>query len=69
MKALHLSVSEKNFEDWLLSSYVLNCEPPGGGVSFDPRGTTWTNLVEVHKEMLCTKYQSSRPSSFKEEES
>ena len=26
------------------------------------------NYVEVHKEMLYTKYQSSRPSSFREEE-
>ena len=36
--------------------------------SFDIRGIIWTNLVEVLKEMLYTKYQSSRPSSFREKE-
>ena len=73
MKALRLSVSEKkNFEDQLLNSYVPTCDTahpqPLGGVSFEPRGILRANLVEVHKEMLYTKYQSSRPSSFKEEE-
>ena len=28
----------------------------------------WTNLIEVHLEMLHTKYQSSKPSSFRERE-
>ena len=28
-----------------------------GWANFDPRGIIWTNLVEVHKEMLHTKYQ------------
>ena len=40
---------------------------PGMGVSFDPRGIIWINLVEVHQEMLHTKYQSCRPSTFREE--
>ena len=39
MKALHLPLSEKkNFEDWLLCSYVPTCDPPWGGASFDPMG-------------------------------
>ena len=38
IKSLHLPVSEKkNFEDWLLCSYVPTCDPRGGA-SFDPRG-------------------------------
>ena len=61
-------VSErKNFEVGLLCSYVPSCDPRGGA-NIDPRGIIWTNLVEVHKEMLHTKYQSSAPSSFREEE-
>ena len=40
------------------------CDPQGG-TSFDPRGIICTTLVE---EMLHTKYQSSAPSSFREEE-
>ena len=42
------------------------CDPQGGA-SFHPRGILWTNLVDVHKEMLHTNYQSSRPSSCREE--
>ena len=57
---------EKKTEDGLLCSYIPTCDPQGGA-SFDPRGIIWTNLVEVFKEMLYTKYQSSRPFSFGEE--
>ena len=39
------------------------CDPQRRA-SFDPRGIIWTNLVEVHKEMLYTKYESPKPSSF-----
>ena len=67
IKALSLPVSEKNFEVGLPSSYVPTCGPRGGA-SFDPRGIIWTNLVAVHKEMLYTKYESSRPSSLREQE-
>ena len=34
---------------------------PQGGAIFGPRGIIWTNLVEVHKVKLRTKYQGSRP--------
>ena len=56
-------------EFWRLASlfYVPTCDPRGVA-SFDLRGIIWTNFVEIHKEMLYTKYQSSRPSSFREEE-
>ena len=68
MKVVHLLVSEKkNFEVCLLCSYVQTCHPRGRA-SFDPWGIICTNLVEVHIEMLHTKYQNSTPSSFREEE-
>ena len=61
-------VSErKNFEVGLLCSHVPSCDPRGGA-NIDPRGIIWTNLVEVQKKMLHTKYQSSAPSSFRVEE-
>ena len=47
---------------------MFQLKTPGEGASFDPRGIVWTNLVEVLKDILYTKYQSSRPSSFSEEE-
>ena len=37
------------------------------GISFDPKGIIRIKLLEVHKEMLNTEYQSSNPSSFSEE--
>ena len=61
-------VSErKNCEVGLLCSYVPSCDPRGAA-NIEPRGIIWSNLVEVHKKMLHTKYQSSSPSSFREEE-
>ena len=40
------------------------------GVIFGPRGIILTNLLEVHTVMLhtCTKYQSSRPYCFRQED-
>ena len=68
IKALGFPLSEKkNSEICLFCSYAQTCEPHGR-TSPDPRGIIWTNLVEVHKEMLHTKYQGSRPSSFRVEE-
>ena len=66
--ALILPVSEKmNFEVGFLCSYVPTCDPPGEA-SFDPISIILTNLVDVHREMLKTKYQSSIPSSFRAKE-
>ena len=66
IKVSCLPVSErKNFEVGLLCSYVPFCDPHDGA-NFDPRAIILTNWVEVHKEMLHTKYQSSTPSSFRE---
>ena len=65
IKAICLQVSEeKIFKVFLLCSYAQTCDPQGGA-SFDPRDIIWTNLVEVHYDMLHTKYQSS---SFREED-
>ena len=60
------SFSPQNEFD-LLRSSVPTCVPRGGA-TFDPQDMKWTNLTEVQMEMLNTKYQSSTPSSFREEE-
>ena len=54
---------------WILPSLFLcsNLWPPGRA-NLDPRGIIWTNLVGVNMEILHTKYQSSMPSIFREEE-
>ena len=67
IKALLLLVSEKkNFKVFFFVPMFQTCDPRGGA-QFDPRGIIWTTLVEVHLEMLHMKYQSSAPSSFREE--
>ena len=61
------NVREEEF--WsLLSLFICSNLWPCWGASFDPRGIIWTNLLKVHKEKLYTKYQSSKPSSFREVE-
>ena len=68
IKALGLPLSEKkNSEICLLCSYAQTCEPHGR-TSPDPRDIIWTNLAEVHMEMLHTKYQGSRLSSLRVKE-
>ena len=54
---------------WSSSSLVLysNLWTLGWG-QFLPQGHHKNNLVEVYKDMLHDKYQSSMPSSFREEE-
>ena len=65
IKALSPPVSEKkNFEVGLLGSFVPTCDHRGE-TSFDPPAyMTWTNLIEVHTEMLTTRYQNSTPSAW-----
>ena len=41
---------------------------PWGRTIFDPRDIIWANLVQDHKAMLHTKYQSSRPHGFGQED-
>ena len=51
IKALGLPISEKNFEICLLCSYGPTCDSQGR-TSPVPNGIIWTNLEEVHKELL-----------------
>ena len=68
MKALRLPVLEnKSFKVDLLRSYVLTCDPYGGTFL-----TPWHHTKKRDKGPLLdathAKYQSSRPSSFKEKD-
>ena len=47
-------------------SYVKHVTPSRGHIW--PQGHNLTHLVEVYKVMLHTKYQSSRPYSFRQED-
>ena len=58
---------EEEFRN-LSSLFLYSNLWPHSRTSPDPRGMVWTDLVEVYKEMLNTKYQGSRPSSFSVEE-
>ena len=62
--------SFRDEEFWIWSILVLCSKlcAPWARASFDPRSIIWTNLVEIHNEILYTNYESSRPSSLKEEE-
>ena len=66
-KVLGLKVSDKKiFFIFSLNKPMLNMWPPGRS-HIGPRGIIWTNLVEVHKVMLHTKYQGPRPYVFRQE--
>ena len=54
-------------EFYIFVPLVPTCDPQGRA-SFDSKGIIWIRLIKVHKEMLNTKYQSSNPFSFREEE-
>ena len=64
--SIRSSFREEEFWSW--SSFFLcsNLWHPGWG-QFLPKEIIWIKLIKVHKEMLNTKYQSSNPSSFREE--
>ena len=61
MKALGLVVSEKK------TFYVLPMTP-WGGAHMDPRGTVGRIYKEDHYTLLLTKYESSGPCGFGEED-
>ena len=61
------STFKKEFRN-LSSLFLCSNLWPHRRTSPDPRGIIWTDLLEVHKEMLKTKYQGSRHSSFRVEE-
>ena len=68
LSSIPSSFREEEFWSWSSLFLCSNLWPPGSGVSFDPKGIIWIKLIKVHKEMLNTKYQSSNPSNFREEE-
>ena len=63
MKALGLLVLEKK-----IFFYVFPMTPPRGGARMDPRGTVGRIYKEDHYTLLHTKYESSGPSGFGEED-
>ena len=69
MKALRHPISEnKNFEVDIFCSYVQTCDSCfGPGASYE-RKKKKKNVIKAHYYMLHAKYQSSRPSSFRDEE-
>ena len=54
-------------EFYIFVPLVSTCDPQGGA-SFDSKGILWIRLIKVNIEILNTKYQSSNPFSFREEE-
>ena len=56
----------------LTNRYLLKADhvpgDPGAGPFWGPRGIIYTNLLEVHKVMLHTKYQCSRLYGFRQED-
>ena len=62
MKALGLVVSEKKI--FLCFSH----DAPRGRASMDPRGTVGRIYIEDHYTLLHTKYESSGPCVFGEED-
>ena len=59
MKALGLVISEKK---------IFLCFTPRGGAHMDPRGTIGRIYKEDHYTLLQTKYESSGPCDFGEED-
>ena len=55
------SSGEEDFEVY----FIFEPKTPRRRAILDPRATIRTNLVEVHKEMLHTKYQGPRPNGFR----
>ena len=62
MKALGLAVSEKKI------FLCFTHDPPQGGACMNPRGTVGRIYKEDHYTLLLTKYESSGPCGFGEED-
>ena len=67
MKALGLVVSEKIFLSFSHSKY-MGANDPRGGAIFDPSGMIGRIYIEDHLTLLHTKYESSGPCGFREED-
>ena len=68
MKALGLVVSEKIFLCFPHCKSMGAINNPGGGIIFDPRGMIGRIYKEDHYSLLHTKYESSGPCGFREED-
>ena len=66
MKALGLVVSEKKI--FLCFTHDLIPPPPQGRACMNPRGTVGRIYKEDHYTLLLTKYESSGPCGFGEED-
>ena len=64
MKALSLVVSEKK----IFLCFTHDTPPPQGGACMNPRGTVDRIYKEDHYTLLLTKYKSSGPCGFGEED-
>ena len=68
MKVLGLEVSEKKFFLCFTHFKSMGANDPRGGARMDPRGTVGRIYKEDHYTLLLTKYESSGPCGFGEED-
>ena len=68
MKALGLVVSEKKIFLCFSHCKSMGANDPPGGARMDPRGTVGRIYKEDHYTLLQTKYESSGPLGFGEED-
>ena len=68
MKALGLVVSEKKIFLCFSHCKSMGANDPRGGAIFGPRGTVDRIYKEDHYTLLHTKYESSGPCDFGEED-
>ena len=68
MKALGLVVSEKKIFLCFSHCKSLGANDPRGGAISVPRGMIGRIYIEDHKTLLHTKYESSGPCGFREED-
>ena len=68
MKALGLVVSEKKIFLCFSHCMSMGANDPRGGIIFDPRGMVGRIYKEDHYTLLHTKYESSGPCGFGEED-
>ena len=68
MKALGLVVLEKKIFLCFSHCKSMGANDPRGGAIFDPRGMIGRIYIEDHLTLLHTKYESSGPCGFGEED-
>ena len=68
VKALGLAVSEEKILFMLIHCKSMGANDPRSGTIFDPRGTVGRIYKESHYTLLHSKYESSGPCGFGEED-